>query len=318
MHKKIESLYRFHITASRFFANGKKIIKTNMRRARTVWTVLFIVFSALPLSASRRAVFLWQGVRSMKNCDSVMFMSRPENANGAALIICPGGSYHHLGMYNEGHCTAKRFNALGVTTFVLRYRVAQGGAHHPAQLEDIQRAIQLVRENARDYGIDPGRVGAIGFSAGGHLVTMAGAFAESGNELAKLGIDVKVSLRPDCVMAIYPVVSMRDDIANKWSRKSLLGKNMSEERKERFSMEKQIPPTMPPTYILACRDDPVVKFENSRLLYASLKAKHIPCRFAQYETGGHGFGMLEGAFMKKTHWNEDIEAWLKENGMLPH
>ena len=141
---------------------------------------------------------------------------------------------------------------------------------------------------------------------------MAGAFAERDNELAKLGIDVKVSLRPDFVMAIYPVVSMRDDIANKWSRKSLLGKNMSEERKERFSMEKQIPPTMPPTYILACRDDPVVKFENSRLLYASLKAKNIPCRFAQYETGGHGFGMLEGAFMKETHWNEDIEAWLKD------
>ena len=101
----------------------------------------------------------------MRNRNSVMFMSRPENANGSALIICPGGSYHHLGMYNEGHCTAKRFNALGVTTFVLRYRVAQGGSHHPAQLEDIQRAIQLVRENADDYGIDPGRVGAIGFSA---------------------------------------------------------------------------------------------------------------------------------------------------------
>jgi len=114
MHKKIESLHRFHITASRFFASGKKIIKTNMRRARTVCALLFIVFSALPLSASRRAVFLWQGVRGMKNCNSVMFMSKPENANGSALIICPGGSYHHLGMYNEGHCTAKRFNALAI------------------------------------------------------------------------------------------------------------------------------------------------------------------------------------------------------------
>lgn len=246
-----------------------------------------------------------------------MFMSKPENANGTAVVICPGGSYHHLGMYNEGHCTAKWFNSLGVTTFVLRYRVAEGGFHHPNQLQDVQRAVQLVRENAGSYGIDAHKVGAIGFSAGGHLVTMAGAFADTDNELEKLGIRTDVSLRPDFVVPVYPVVSMRDDIANRWSRRSLLGRDMSEERKEKFSMEKQIPPDMPPTYLVACRNDRVVMFENSVLLDRALTAQNVPHRFAVYDTGGHGFGMLNNTFMKKYHWNEDLELWLKETGFLP-
>ena len=284
----------------------------HMRRA----ALAALLFFSVPLFAEQRMIPLWKGVKNMRRADSVMFMSKPKNANGAALIICPGGSYHHLGMYNEGHCTAKYFNSLGVTTFVLRYRVARANWHHPAQLQDIQRAIQLVRENAHAYGIDMHKVGAIGFSAGGHLVTMAGAFARTDNELEKIGIQTRVSLRPDFVVPIYPVVSMRDDIANIWSRKSLLHKDMSDERKEKFSMEKQIPADMPPTYIVACRDDNVVKFVNSELLFDALNEQGVPCRFVAYNTGGHGFGMLNNAFMKAYHWNEDLRTWLVEIGML--
>ncbi|MBR7064044.1 MAG: alpha/beta hydrolase [Treponema sp.] len=251
----------------------------------------------------------------MRKHESTMFMSRPQNSNGTAIIICPVGSYHHLGMYNEGHCSANFFNSLGITTFVLRYRVSGGGNHHPAQLQDIQRAIYLVRKNAAIYGIDKNKVGAIGFSAGGHLVTMAGAFFETDNEIAKLSLKDE-NIRPDFVVPVYPVVSMRDDIANIWSRKSLLHKDMSNERKDKFSMEKQIPSNMPPTYIIACKDDPVVMFVNSELLYNALLEKNIQCRFVFYPEGGHGFGMLNNSFMKKYRWNEDLKQWLKEIGML--
>jgi Esterase/lipase len=273
--------------------------------------------SAVPLSAEKRIVELWKGVQGMNSVESVMFMSSPEKPNGTAVIICPGGSYHHLGLLNEGYFPARWFNDIGVTTFVLRYRVAQGGYHFPSQLEDIQRAVELVRENADIYGIAANKIGVIGFSAGGHLALMSGAFAESSNELTKLGIRTAVSLRPDFVIPVYPVVSMRDDIANKWSRKSLLGPDMSEARKDRFSMEKQIPADMPPVYLVACRDDPVVKFENSVLLDEALTARNIPHRFVSYDTGGHGFGMINGPFMKKYHWNRDLEAWLRDSGFLP-
>ncbi|MFA6857290.1 MAG: alpha/beta hydrolase [Treponema sp.] len=280
--------------------------------------IIFILFffAVQSFFGEECIIELWKEVKGMRNADSVMFMTKPENADGTAVIICPGGSYHHLGMYNEGYCTAKWFNSLGVTTFVLRYRVAESGFHFPCQLQDIQRAVELVRENAGRYGIDMYKVGTIGFSAGGHLVTMAGAFADTDNELEKVGIHTVVSLRPDFIISVYPVVSMRDDIVNKWSRKSLLGSDMSEERKEKFSMEKQIPADMPPTYLVACRDDPVVMFENSVLLDRALTEQNIPHRFAVYDTGGHGFGMLNNAFMRKYHWNKDLEQWLKESKFL--
>ena len=106
----------------------------------------------------------------------------------AAVIVCPGGSYHHLGMGHEGHKVARWFQSRGVNAFVLRYRVSGDGFSHPAMLEDIQRTIQIIRENSDEWNIDKNQVGAIGFSAGGHLVLMAGAFGDKVNELEKLGI----------------------------------------------------------------------------------------------------------------------------------
>lgn len=279
---------------------------------------VFFLLAAFPLWSGERIIELWKDVPGIESATSIMYMNDPAAKCGTAVIICPGGSYHHLGMYNEGHCTAKWFNSLGVTTFVLQYRVAEGGYHHPCQLQDIQRAIQIVRRNAASWGIDAGRIGVIGFSAGGHLVTMAGAFADTDNELAKIGADDGTNIRPDFVIPVYPVVSMRDDIANKWSRKSLLGQDMSEERKKQFSMELQIPASMPPVYLVACKDDRVVDFENSMLLDKALTEKHIDHVFASYDTGGHGFGMLDNAFMKKYHWNKQLEAWLKKEGFIGH
>ena len=130
---------------------------------------------------------LWKDIPSMRGHKSVMYYHSPKkNADAevknAAVIICPGGSYHHLGLYNEGYTSAEWFSQKGLSAFTLRYRTAENGYHEPAMLQDIQRAIQLVRENSESYGIDKNKIGLIGYSAGGHLVTMAAAFSDSDDE----------------------------------------------------------------------------------------------------------------------------------------
>ena len=269
-----------------------------------------------------KKIYLWQNVRGMEvNVrDTILFAPKDTavtETKKAAVVICPGGSYHHLGMPHEGFASAKWFRSVGVVPFVLQYRVAYNCHHHPAMLEDIEMAIKYIRENAEDYGIDINKVGAIGYSAGGHLVTMAGVYGGSRNELEKIGVPAEVSLRPNFVMPIYPVVTMQDDICHRWSRRSLLGhREYTQELKDEYSMELNIPDDMVPTYILACRDDPVVIFENSVRLEKSLAEKNIPHRFAVYEKGGHGFGMKDGCFMKETHWNEDLRNWLEEMNII--
>lgn len=278
---------------------------------------LIFVFGCLFCYSQDKTIYLWRNVKGMEKQPSVMYMHEPKvNKTKTAVIVCPGGSYHHLGLYNEGYCSAKWFSENGITAFMLKYRSNESLYNHPAMLEDIQRAIQIVRENADDFGIDASKVGVIGYSAGGHLVTMAGEFGERFNELEKLGIETVVSLRPDFVMPIYPVVSMQDDISHKWSRRSLLGKNQTQERKDLFSMELQVPDNMPPTYIVVCKDDNVVDYNNSLRLYDALLAKNIQnCELHVYEWGKHGFGMLNGPFMKEFKWNEPLLEWIKKIGM---
>lgn len=278
---------------------------------------LIFVFGCLFCYSQDKTIYLWRNVKGMEKQPSVMYMHEPKvNKTKTAVIVCPGGSYHHLGLYNEGYCSAKWFSENGITAFMLKYRTNESLYNHPAMLEDIQRAIQIVRENANAYGIDASKVGVIGYSAGGHLVTMAGEFGERFNELEKLGIETDVSLRPDFVMPIYPVVSMQDDISHKWSRRSLLGKNQTQERKDLFSMELQVPDNMPPTYIVVCKDDNVVDYNNSLRLYDALLAKNIQnCELHVYEWGKHGFGMLNGPFMKEFKWNEPLLEWIKKIGM---
>lgn len=269
-----------------------------------------------------KTIYLWRNVKGMEKQPSVMFMHKPGDEvprTKTAVIICPGGSYHHLGLKSEGNTTARWFAQNGVTAFVLKYRTAESTYHHPAMLQDIQRAIQIIRENAKDFDIDPNKVGVIGYSAGGHLVTMAGEFYQTHDEIKRLGIETDVSLRPDFVIPVYPVVSMQDDIAHKWSRKSLLGrgkKNQTQERKDEFSMELNVPDDMPPTYIAVAKDDNVVMYENSLRLYEALQEKNIPSQLALYEWGKHGFGMKDCPFLREFRWNEALHEWLAGLGMM--
>ena len=256
-----------------------------MKKILTALAVtLFFCASVL---AQDSTIYLWRNVKGMEKQPSVMFMHKAASTaphTRTAVIVCPGGSYHHLGLKSEGNTTATWFAENGVTAFVLKYRTAESLYHYPAMLQDIQRAIQLVRENADAWDIDPDKVGVIGFSAGGHLVTMAGEFWQTHDEISKLGIQTNVSLRPDFVIPVYPVVSMQDD--------------------------------MPPTYVVVCDDDPVVIPENSLRLYDALQAAGIESRLARYPWGKHGFGMKDNAFMKEFHYNEALHEWLKELGFM--
>ena len=291
-----------------------------MKKLFTILAALFLITSAA--FAQDETIYLWRNIKGMEKEPSIMFMHKAAETapqTHTAVIICPGGSYHHLGLKSEGNTTATWFAENGVTAFVLKYRTAESLYHHPAMLQDIQRAIQLVRENADEWNIDPNKVGLIGFSAGGHLVTMAGEFWQTHDEIANLNILTNVSLRPDFVIPVYPVVSMQDDIAHRWSRNSLLGKgakNQTQARKDEFSMELNVPADMPPTYVVVCDDDPVVIPENSLRLYKALQTAGIPSRLARYKWGGHGFGMKDCPFMSEFHYNEPLHEWLVELGMM--
>lgn len=273
---------------------------------RRITCLAVFFFLALTAVQGQEKVYLWKNVQSMKNERSCFYAYAPEKEADThrAVIICHGGSYHHRSMNTEGHDVAAWFVERGYHAFVLKYRVAMDGYHHPAMIEDFQRTMQLVQENAEGYGIDPDKVGAIGFSAGGHLVTMAGAFGNQ-NFLKELGIETSVSLKPDFVIPVYPVVSMEKPYAHHWSQISLLGRNPPDDVKHRFSMECQMTGEMPPVFLLACKDDKTVDYRNSVDLDQALTAAGVEHQFVLLDTGGHGFGMNNG-------WGDTLYSWLKK------
>lgn len=258
----------------------------------------FLTLNAANRPARRFNQYIWKGIPGMYYHRVLAQVSIPENPNGTVVIICPGGSYHHLDILNEGLPTQKWFNRQGASAIILRYRTANRGYHYPAMMEDVKRMVELVRERPEDYGADKAdlKLGLIGYSAGGHLVTWAGA-----------------NLHPDFVIPVYPVVTMDHDIGHRWSRKSLLGKSPDDETRALFSMEKAIPPDMPPTYLLACHDDPVVIYENSVRLAAALEAAGTDYTFTDYPWGGHGFGMKNCPFLRTFHWNDQLLEWLHQH-----
>ena len=280
----------------------------------TTCIILFCSLTVCALPLPHR-MFIWEGVDGMQTERSVLESFIPQNPNGTAVIVCPGGSYHHLDLNKEGRTTAQWFAQQGVTAFVLQYRTAKDGYHAPAMQQDLQRAIQLVRENANEWNLNPDKIGLIGFSAGGHLVAWA---AEHGNDnlLLELHLFPTVKLNANFVIPVYPVVSMQDTIAHQWSRRSLLGLKPTQEEKDAWSLELTVSDSMPPVYLVACKDDPVVQYENSVVFFKALLQKKVDVTFASYEWGGHGFGMADTAFMRAFNWNEALRIWLCSHGFI--
>jgi acetyl esterase/lipase len=233
-------------------------------------------------------------------------------SDGAAVIVCPGGGYHTLAPH-EGEPVALWLNGLGITAFVLRYRHAPG-YQHPFPLGDLQRAIRMVRARAGDWELDPRRIGVLGFSAGGHLVSTAATHFDTGRPDASDPVERSGS-RPDLAIMIYPVITLDGRSSHLGSRQNLLGENAGPELIEFLSSQKRVTPETPPTFLVHSVDDRVVTVENSLEFALALSANNVPFAMQVYEHGGHGYG-LGGTDPVLSAWPRECAAWLRARGFL--
>lgn len=238
-----------------------------------------------------------------------------DKANGAAFVVCPGGGYGGLAADHEGTQVAKWFNGLGVSAFVLHYRLGSQGYHYPTQLIDVQRAIRHVRANAAQYGIDPERIGIIGFSAGGHLTSMAATlFDEKPAGATNDAVD-QVSARPTVAVPTYPVISMIDAFAHSGSRKNLLGPNHTDELARQVSTHLRVTANTPPTFLFQTDEDTVVPAENAVQFYLACRQHGVPAELHCYRPGPHGVGLLLGDPVLGS-WSGHLRDWLRNQGFL--
>lgn len=230
-----------------------------------------------------------------------------------AVIVVPGGAYAFLAMGHEGDSIARAFNRIGVAAFVLKYRLPNDDIMVDktiGPLQDAQAAIITVRKNASKWGIDPNKVGIIGFSAGGHLASTVGTHFDK----SVAPNPDNISVRPDFMALIYPVITF-GQYAHVGSRENLIGKNTSQELIDLYSNEKQVTNNTPPTFLVHAEDDNAVPVENSLLFYNALLKNHIKAEMHLYQAGGHGFGLHNGS--SKDLWFDRLTNWMTENGWLP-
>ncbi|MEQ1796829.1 MAG: alpha/beta hydrolase [Lacibacter sp.] len=235
-----------------------------------------------------------------------IYLPQKEIATGAAVIICPGGSYKVLVYQGEGIATAKEFAKKGVAAFVLRYRLPNDSFvvdKSIAPLQDAQQAIKRVRENASTWAIDSNKIGIIGFSAGGHLASTAATHFQK----ALIENKNNTSLRPDFLILIYPVISMQDSLTHIDSRKNLLGAQLSKEMVDNFSNELQVTEQSPPAYITHAGDDKLVDVDNSILFYEALRHHNVSAEMHIYPAGGHGF------IFRQKGWMNPLFEWMQNS-----
>ena len=244
--------------------------------------------------------------------DISVYLPSKRFSTGQAVIICPGGGYHILAYDYEGTDIARFFNSIGVAAIVLKYRLPVYGntvEPHKAPLMDAQRAIRMVRYNAALWNIDPGKIGIMGFSAGGHLASSAGTHFDYGVTDSSDPVE-KTSCRPDFMILIYPVISFTDASAHSGSREALLGKNADPALVKYFSGELQVDENSPPAFFAHADNDSGVPVENSILMYKALRDKKISAELHIISEGEHGFGLA----VDNEHigaWTHNLELWLK-------
>lgn len=232
---------------------------------------------------------------------------------GTAVIVCPGGGYTGLATDKEGTQFAQWFNSIGVSAFVLKYRLGPK-YRHPIELGDAQRAIRMVRARAEEFRVQPDRIGIMGFSAGGHLASTAGTHFEPVNASASDPID-KVSSRPDFLVLGYPVISFTTSYVHRGSMRALLGENPDPKLVEQVSNELQVTPQTPPTFLFHTNADTGVPPENSVLFYMALRKAGVPAEMHIYEKGPHGVGLAQ-TDEALSSWPARLAAWMRGRGLL--
>jgi acetyl esterase/lipase len=238
----------------------------------------------------------------------------PSLANGAAVIVCPGGGYAHLAVDHEGRQIAAWLNSLGVAAFVLEYRHHGEGYRHPAPLDDAQRAIRTARARAAEWKLDPQRIGIMGFSAGGHLASTAGTHFDRGNPAAEDPI-ARASCRPDFLILCYAVIAFDEPYTHRGSQENLIGKNAPADLVRSLSNEKQVTKETPPTFLFHTDADTAVPAENSVNFYLALRKAGVPAELHVFRPGQHGLGLAKDT-PGTSEWSKCCEGWLKSQGFL--
>ncbi len=293
-----------------------------------VRTSLIIAISSacwdqLPLKAAEQ-IPLWTGPAPTAPGGSAevqpfleVFPVASARANGAAFVICPGGGYGGLAADHEGTQVARWANGLGVAAFVLHYRLGPQGHHYPTQLIDVQRAVRLIRSRAPALGIDPHRIGIIGFSAGGHLASMAATLF---NERPRLPGQVEdavdaVSGRPDVAVLGYPVIALHSPHTHRGSRKNLLGPADADPLAETLSTDSRVTADTPPTFLFQTDEDTAVPADNAIAFYLACRRHRVPAELHVYERGPHGVGLALGNPVLG-RWTDLLRDWLRDRAFL--
>jgi acetyl esterase/lipase len=241
----------------------------------------------------------------------IPFIPEKGKANGTAVIICPGGGYGFLAMTGEGYPAAKEFNKIGVTAFVLKYRLPSDDIMSDKSigpLQDAQAAMALVRSRAAEWALNPDRIGIMGFSAGGHLASTEGTHFD------KPVIETKgVSVRPDFMILIYPVITF-GDLTHGGSKRGLIGATPTQDKIDLYSNEKQVTANTPKTFIIHAQDDTTVPVQNTLMFYDALVKSKVPSEMHIYPAGGHGFGINNTK--SKENWFDWCRGWMDTNGWL--
>jgi len=272
-----------------------------------------------PAFTEGQVIPLWEGgapgaLGSEKaDTPTISVYRAPRNAAGTAVVVLPGGGYGHLASGHEGRPFAYWFNGLGVTAFVLEYRLGPR-YRHPIQLGDAQRAIRMVRARAAAFGVSPERIGIMGFSAGGHLASTAATHFDAGNPAAADPID-RASSRPDFLVLGYPVVSFDPAITHAGSVRNLLGDNPDPKLIDELSNERHVNAQTPPTFLFHTTDDVVVPVENSVRFFLALRKAGVPAEMHVFESGPHGVGMALSD-VELGEWTELLATWLRARKLI--
>jgi acetyl esterase/lipase len=240
------------------------------------------------------------------------FRSASAKSNAPCVVICPGGGYSILAASHEGVDLAIKFNEIGVHALVLHYRIPNAKSQPNksiAPIQDAQHAIRLVRKNAKSWGVDPNKIGIMGFSAGGHLASTAATHFSTDFT----GIGDGISLRPDFQLLLYPVISMKE-FGHQGSKNNLIGAKAKADTVDLFSNELQVSSKTPPAFLVHASDDAAVPAKNS-LVYAEALAYHgVPVSMHLYPKGGHGFGLNNKTTQEQ--WFDRLITWLKDSAIL--
>ena len=279
-----------------------------------------LMLAALARAQEPNTIPLWPsgapGAQGNEDADRptlTIFLPVKNQAAGAGIVICPGGSYRALASNHEGRQVANWLNSLGVAAFVLKYRLGPR-YHHPIELGDAQRAIRMVRAQATEYGVAPDRVGIMGFSAGGHLASSAGTHFDTGNPGDADPIQ-RVSSRPDFLVLGYPVISFTTPYTHQGSLHNLLGDNPDPKLAQSLSSELQVTQQTPPTFLFHTTEDKTVPSENSVLFYLALKKAGVPAELHIFEKGSHGVG-LDLRDPALSMWPTLLANWLRERAII--